>query len=100
MCSLSTLKHRQQTKYRADEFAALDAHKADITGISLSTAAGTARYIPLRHRVGTNANEPSVMSYLAGRVFNNSRMIKIAHNLSFETIVPIQARHPDPGAGI
>lgn len=73
-------------EYRENEFAALDAHKADITGISLSTAAGTARYIPLRHRVGINADVSTVMSYLSGRVFNNNRMVKIAHNLSFETM--------------
>ena len=75
-----------QDRYRGEEFAALDAHKSDITGISISSAAGTARYIPLRHRVGENADAESVMSYLTGRVFQNGSIIKVAHNLCFETM--------------
>ena len=31
-------------EYREEEFSALDAHKADITGLSFSVKAGTARY--------------------------------------------------------
>lgn len=73
-------------KYRKEEFAALDAHKSDITGISLSTAAGTARYIPLRHRIGSNADVDAVMRYLTGRVFHNHSVVKVAHNLSFEAM--------------
>ena len=46
-------------KYRSDGKAAFYAHKADITGVSLSVKAGTGRYIPLRHRVGKNASIPS-----------------------------------------
>ena len=46
--------------YREEEYSALDAHKSDITGISISVAAGTARYIPLRHRVGQNADVETV----------------------------------------
>ena len=38
--------------YREEEWAALDAHKSDITGISLAVKPGTGIYIPLRHRVG------------------------------------------------
>lgn len=73
-------------EYRKEEFAALDAHKSDITGISLSTAAGTARYVPLRHRIGSNADVDAVMCYLTGRVFHNHSIVKIAHNLSFEAM--------------
>ena len=60
-------------KYRSDGKAALDAHKADITGVSLSVKAGTGRYIPLRHRVGKNASIPSVMAFLRQRVFQNPK---------------------------
>ncbi len=70
--------------YRDDDRAALDAHKSDIAGISLSVAAGTARYIPFRHRVGENADVDAMMAYLTARIFKSSRIVKVAHNLSFE----------------
>ena len=73
-------------KYRDEEWSALDAHKSEITGISVSVAAGTARYIPLRHRVGQNADAETVMAYLRSRLFNSSRIVKIAHNLAFEAM--------------
>ena len=37
--------------YRDEDLSALDAHKAEIAGISGSVAAGTARSIPLTTRV-------------------------------------------------
>ena len=73
-------------KYRDDDRAALDAHKADIVGISLSVEAGTGRYIPLRHRVGKNADVDAVMAYLKARLFDSDRVVKIAHNLAFEAM--------------
>ena len=73
-------------KYRSDSKAALDAHKADITGVSLSVKAGTGRYIPLRHRVGKNASLASVMKFLRQRVFQNPKTVKIAHNMAFEAM--------------
>lgn len=73
-------------KYRSDGRAALDAHKADITGVSLSVKAGTGRYIPLRHRVGKNASLASVMKFLRQRVFQNPKTVKIAHNMAFEAM--------------
>ena len=51
--------------YRSEERAALDAHKAAITGVSLSVAEDSGIYIPLRHRIGRNAAKPEgVMDYL------------------------------------
>lgn len=73
-------------EYRDEDMSALDAHKSDIAGISISVAAGTARYIPLRHRTGQNADIKAVMAYLSSRLFNSSRLIKVAHNLSFEAM--------------
>ena len=73
-------------EYREEEYSALDAHKSDITGISISVAAGTARYIPLRHRVGQNAEVETVMAYLQARIFNSNKIVKIAHNLAFEAM--------------
>ena len=73
-------------EYRQEEWSALDAHKSYIVGISVSVEAGTGRYIPLRHRVGQNADVDAVMAYLNTRLFQSDRVIKIAHNLAFEAM--------------
>ena len=73
-------------EYRDLEYAALDAHKADITGVSISVEKGTGIYIPLRHRIGINADIPSVMEYLREHVFQNPSVVKIAHNMAFEAM--------------
>lgn len=74
-------------KYRQEERAALDAHKAKITGISFSVEEGTAIYLPLAHKVGKNAKDPEAMlKYLKNALFENKSIIKIAHNLAFETM--------------
>jgi len=72
--------------YREEPFSALDAHKASITGISISVKEGTGIYIPLRHRSGTNADVNVVMAYLTGRLFKSESIVKIAHNLAFEAM--------------
>ena len=73
-------------EYRDEEMAALDAHKSDIVGISMSKEAGTAIYVPLRHRAYENANASIVMSYLTSRLFTSRKITKIAHNLAFEAM--------------
>ena len=73
-------------EYRSDDKAALDAHKSDITGVSISVEKGTGRYIPFRHRVGVNADIPTVMEYLRQRLFQHSVTVKIAHNMAFEAM--------------
>jgi DNA polymerase-1 len=74
-------------KWRDEPKAALDAHKAHIVGISLSVKEGSAVYIPLSHKVGSNATDPAdVMEYLREAVFENPRVVKVAHNLSFEAM--------------
>ncbi len=72
--------------YRDEPYAALDAHKSDVTGISLSVQPGTAIYVPLRHRSGQNADPVTVMGYLTERVFRNPEVVKIAHNMAFEAM--------------
>lgn len=73
--------------WRDEPKAALDAHKAHIVGISLSVSEGSAVYIPLAHKVGDNAADPvSVMEYLCEAVFENPKVVKVAHNLSFEAM--------------
>lgn len=74
-------------EYRAEERAALDAHKAAITGVSLSVSEGSGIYVPLRHRAGRNAAKPeTVMDYLREALFENTMIIKVAHNLAFEAM--------------
>lgn len=73
-------------RYRNTEFAALDPHKSDIVGISLSVKTSTGIYIPLRHKVGVNADIVEVLEYLKNEVFLKENLIKIAHNLNFEAM--------------
>jgi DNA polymerase-1 len=57
-------------KYRQDERAALDAHKAQITGMSFSVAEGSAVYLPLTHKVGKNTETPeATLQYLREALF-------------------------------
>lgn len=73
--------------YRNEERAALDAHKAGITGVSFSVSEGTAIYVPFTHHMGRNVdNKDEVLSYLAEAVFTNKEIIKVAHNLAFESM--------------
>jgi DNA polymerase-1 len=73
-------------KWRNEKSAALDAHKADITGISFSVSDGTAIYVPLKHRSGRNAeNQTSIWEYLK-LLFESKDVIKVAHNLAFESM--------------
>ena len=72
--------------YRDEEWAALDAHKSEITGVSFSVEPGTGIYVPLRHRIGVNADPKIIMAYLKSRVFQNTGIVKIAHNMSFEAM--------------
>lgn len=74
-------------EYRVEERAALDAHKAVITGVSFSVSEGSAIYVPLRHRAGRNAAKPEViMDFLREVVFENPSVIKVVHNVSFESM--------------
>ena len=72
--------------YRDEEWAAIDAHKSEITGVSFSVEPGTGIYVPLRHRIGVNADPQLIMAYLKSRVFQNTGIVKIAHNMSFEAM--------------
>ena len=72
--------------YRSDERAALDAHKSHITGISFSVGEGNAAYLPLAHRVGENAaDQDAVWAWLKPNFSMNPAVIKVAHNLAFES---------------
>jgi len=73
--------------YREEPKAALDAHKAHIVGVSFSTSEGAAIYVPLAHKVGNNAeNQIEIWEYLKSHFFENTNVVKIAHNLAFEAM--------------
>jgi DNA polymerase-1 len=74
-------------EYRGEERAALDAHKARIAGISFSNAKDNAIYVPLAHITGRNAEGAGeIWEWLKGNFFENTSVIKIAHNLAFEAM--------------
>lgn len=73
-------------QHRADPKSALDAHRAYIVGVSLSTKEGSAIYVPLRHLGGGNADPEQVIPFLRGVLWMNPRVIKVAHNLAFESM--------------
>lgn len=69
-----------------DKKAALDPNKGHIVGISFSVKEGTGIYIPLRHRNGRNVKEVHRMiAWLKGFVFHNESLIKVAHNIAYES---------------
>ncbi|HPJ03762.1 MAG TPA: bifunctional 3'-5' exonuclease/DNA polymerase [Candidatus Limiplasma sp.] len=72
--------------YRSDPKAALDAHRSQIVGISLSVAEDSGIYVPLWHIDGGNANVNSIISFLCDAVWTNPQVIKVAHNLAFESM--------------
>ena len=71
--------------YRDDDRAALDPHKAHIAGVSFSVAEGDAIYVPMVHRAGVNADPEAVLAFLA-EFAADPAVIKVAHNLSFESM--------------
>ena len=72
-------------KYRKEEKAALDAHKSQIVGISFSVAEGDAVYLPLAHTIGKNATDPEAIWNWLDLFAANPSVVKIAHNLAFES---------------
>ena len=72
-------------QWRSDPMAALDAHRSCIVGISLSVAPGTGIYIPLQHWDGGNADPVQVIPVLRDLVWENPDVIKVAHNMAFES---------------
>lgn len=73
-------------QWRIDPRAALDAHRSCIVGVSLSTGEGNAIYVPLRHLGGENADPDTVIPLLAEILWRNPNVVKVAHNLSFESM--------------
>ena len=73
-------------QYRNDHKASLDAHRAHIVGVSLSVEEGSGIYIPFRHLSGGNVDAEQVISFFRKELWMNPDVIKVAHNLSFESM--------------
>lgn len=73
--------------YRNEARAALDPHKAHITGVSFSVSEGSAVYVPVAHKVGKNIENPDALwAWLKENIYENKSVVKVAHNLSFEAM--------------
>lgn len=70
--------------YRNEDKAALDAHKAHIVGCSFSVLEGSGIYVPVAHKVGKNI-EPTAFDKFLREFLSNTTIVKIAHNLAFES---------------
>lgn len=70
--------------YREEDKAALDPAKSHIVGCSFSIKEGTGVYVPVAHRVGSNIDKSTFFSFLAA-FLTNTAIIKIAHNIAFES---------------
>ncbi len=73
-------------QYRSDNRASLDAHRACIVGVSLSVAEDSAIYVPFQHLGGGNADPEQVIPFLRDALWTNPGVIKVAHNLAFESM--------------
>ena len=72
--------------YRMEEKAALDPYKSHIVGCSFSTKEHTGIYVPVAHKVGENIENALFLCFLKS-FLTNKNIIKIAHNIAFESAV-------------
>ncbi|GHU53704.1 hypothetical protein FACS1894132_06610 [Clostridia bacterium] len=73
-------------QYRNEEKSALDPHKSHLVGISFSIDEETAVYVPLTHEVGENITDSVELWQFLSELFANKNVVKIAHNLAFESM--------------
>ena len=69
-----------------EEKAALDPYKSHIVGCSFSTKEHTGIYVPVAHKVGENIENALFLCFLKS-FLTNKNIIKIAHNIAFESAV-------------
>lgn len=71
--------------YRDEDKAALDPAKSHIVTMSLNVREHTGIMIPVAHRVGDNIDHAAFIAFLT-ELLMVPRVIKVAHNLSFESM--------------
>ncbi len=72
--------------YQMEEKAALDPHKSHIVGCSFSVKEHTGIYVPVAHKIGENIDNTPFLHFLHS-FLTNKNIIKIAHNIAFESAV-------------
>lgn len=72
--------------YRTEAKVALDPHKSHIAGCSFSVKEHTGIYIPVAHKIGENIDNTLFLKFLQ-TFLTNKNIIKIAHNIAFESSV-------------
>lgn len=72
--------------YRTEEKSALDPHKSHIVGCSFSVKEHTGIYVPVAHKIGENIENSTFLHFLYS-FLTNKNIIKIAHNIAFESSV-------------
>lgn len=72
--------------YCTEEKAALDPHKSHIVGCSFSVKEHTGIYVPVAHKIGENIENSTFLHFLHS-FLTNKNIIKIAHNIAFESAV-------------
>ena len=73
-------------QYRCEDKAALDPAKSHIVGCSFSVKPYTAVYVPIAHISGENIDKYQFMMFLKD-FLSNHNTIKIAHNISYESMM-------------
>ena len=68
------------------ETSSLDAHQAELIGISLSTKIGKACYIPIGHKTGINLDEKTVVQKIKP-ILEDQSIKKIGQNIKFDFII-------------
>lgn len=71
-------------KFRDEDKAALDAHKAHIVEVSYSIRPGEAVSVPLRHKTGQNMDWDSWFEFHK-KLLESRDIIKVIHNAAFES---------------
>ena len=66
-------------KYRYDEKACLDAHRATITGISFSVSENSGIYVPFRHKVGINADFVDTWEWIQNNILMSENLTFVIH---------------------
>lgn len=72
--------------YRNEEKAALDPYKSHIVGCSFSVKEHTGIYVPVAHKIGENIDNTPFFHF-PHSFLTNKNIIKIAHNIAFESTV-------------
>lgn len=75
--------------YRIEEKAALDPAKSHIVGCSFSAKEHTGIYVPVAHKIGRNMDGIAFFRFLQN-FLTNKNIIKIAHNIAFESAISCQ----------